>query len=213
MALVTAGMKSFFRETRPPRSITLISASASSGWTSLPFLKEASARETSSGPHRRRLDLRETMLTTARNSTLRPLASLSSDSAISNSAERLMITSSSVVSTTANPTDPSNLSVLNVNTFWSPLTSCSAVRPASSLDFALNCWEAKNCTSSTPVSSTSTATIIRSQSVVVGPCRFNVSDKIAHNSIPAVDLVGRRFIVMKVCAMMVLIEPQGRISI
>mmetsp|Transcript_23102 Transcript_23102/g.51779 ORF Transcript_23102/g.51779 Transcript_23102/m.51779 type:complete len:245 (+) Transcript_23102:470-1204(+) len=212
MAAVTAGMKSFFLDTRPPRSITVTCASLSEGTINLPFLKAASARESSSGPHRSRLDLSNTMLTTARNITLRPFASLSSDSASSNSADRFMITSSSVVSTTAKPTLPSNLSVLKVNTFWSPLTSASAERPASSEDLALNCCEARNCTSCTCASSTSTATIMRSQSVVVGPCRFSVSDRIAQSSIPAVALVGRRFMVTNVCAMMVLMEPQGRMS-
>ena len=66
--------------------------------------------------------------------------------------------------------------------------------------------------SSTPAISTSTVTIKRSHSVVVGPCRLSVSDRMAHSSMPAVALVGRRCWIRKVCVMMVDMDPHGRMS-
>jgi len=53
---------------------------------------------------------------------------------------------------------------------------------------------------------------IFNHSVVVGPCKLSVSDRMAHNNMPAVALVGLLCRVMKVCAMMVLMDPHGRIS-
>ena len=55
------------------------------------------------------------------------------------SSVRDKITSSSVVSTTENATDPLKASALKENSLQSPLMSAIDDIPASSLDLALNC--------------------------------------------------------------------------
>ena len=64
--------------------------------------------------------------------------------------------------------------------------------------------------SSTSEISARTATMSRSHSVVVGPNKLRVSERMAQSSIPAMGLDGRRLCVKNVWAMMVLMDPQGR---
>ena len=115
-------------------------------------------------------------------------------------------------STTAKPISPEKLGSSKPKTFWSPLTSATPESPASSRDLALNWSEASSWMSSTPAISASTATMSRSYSVVVGPSRLSVSERIAHSSMPAIGTGGRRACARKLCAMIVDIEPHGRMS-
>ena len=71
-----------------------------------------------------------------------------------------------------------------MNTLQSPLHSCAAVKRASSFDLALNCCDANKLMSSTPAITARIATIILSNEVVVGPCKFSVSLMMAHRSMP-----------------------------
>mmetsp|Transcript_9387 Transcript_9387/g.25523 ORF Transcript_9387/g.25523 Transcript_9387/m.25523 type:complete len:223 (+) Transcript_9387:1065-1733(+) len=58
----------------------------------------------------------------------------------------------------------------------------------------------------------SNVTIILSAFVVVTLCRFSVSERIAASKMRAIGFSSRRLLRMKLCATMVLMEPQGRMS-
>mmetsp|Transcript_69791 Transcript_69791/g.195085 ORF Transcript_69791/g.195085 Transcript_69791/m.195085 type:complete len:206 (+) Transcript_69791:133-750(+) len=185
VAEVSGGTNSFFRDTRLPMSMMLPSSLIGPS-------NAANARLRSASPARKRCERMSTMLTMARKMRSSFLSALTILSSGSSSLFLTMITSSSVVSTTANPILYPRSAPVRLKAFWSPHTSWCAERVASSFDLALNCWLARKLMSSISAISASSATIILSHSVVVGPRRLRVSERMAHRSMPAIGFEGRR---------------------
>mmetsp|Transcript_71838 Transcript_71838/g.135537 ORF Transcript_71838/g.135537 Transcript_71838/m.135537 type:complete len:238 (+) Transcript_71838:439-1152(+) len=205
MLPVKGGTNSFFRLTRLPRSMTPTSV------TSPP--NASFARATSGWSHISRFERINTMFTTARNKKSTPRSGFEVSSSGRSSALRSMMTASSVVSTTANPILNSTPPLpFSLNTLQSPLHSWVALNPTSSFDLALNCSVAIRLIFSTPAMMAKMATIILSHCVVVGPHRFRVSLMMAHSSMPAMPGGGLRPEVKYPWVTMVLMEPQGRMS-
>mmetsp|Transcript_16016 Transcript_16016/g.44905 ORF Transcript_16016/g.44905 Transcript_16016/m.44905 type:complete len:214 (+) Transcript_16016:350-991(+) len=206
MLLVTAGIKSFFLETRFPRSMIVPSALISP-------LNALDASDFSHGPHSSKLECNLTMLTIAKKRQEYPRSFLQATISGRSSSMRSMMTPSSVVSTTANPTSPLKPSLMSKEKlFWSPFTKPTALRPAKSLLLALNCRLASDWMSLTSAISDKTATMSLSHSVVVGPSKLRVSERMAQSNRPATLFDGRRLWVRNVWAMMVDMLPQGRMS-
>jgi len=76
--------------------------------------------------------------------------------------------------------------------------------------YGLTCMDARKLISSTPAICVSSAAMVRSQSVVVGPRRLSVSERMAHSSIPAVDLRGVRLCMKNECAMILAAAVGGQ---
>mmetsp|Transcript_34798 Transcript_34798/g.78651 ORF Transcript_34798/g.78651 Transcript_34798/m.78651 type:complete len:361 (-) Transcript_34798:428-1510(-) len=205
MLPVRGGTNSFFRETRLPRSMTPVEVTGP--------LKASFARATSGASHMSKLERISTMFTTARNRKSTPFSAFPRTSSGKSSAFRSIITASSVVSTTAKPILNSlSADPLSLKTLQSPLQSWVAERPTSSLLLALNCSDAKRLMSSTPAMMARMATMALSHWVVVGPLRFSVSLMIADRSMPAIAGGGLRPDAMYPWVIIVLMDPQGRMS-
>mmetsp|Transcript_48980 Transcript_48980/g.158678 ORF Transcript_48980/g.158678 Transcript_48980/m.158678 type:complete len:269 (+) Transcript_48980:900-1706(+) len=129
-----------------------------------------------------------------------------------NSGTRASMPAASVVSTTAKATWTGASALPSLNCLRSPSQSAYADMPARVRLFALNCCAASRFTSATPVYCTSRDTILRSQSVVVGERRLSVSERIACSSSPPTSRGIGRCSTTKECAMMVDMEPHGRMS-
>mmetsp|Transcript_23704 Transcript_23704/g.74581 ORF Transcript_23704/g.74581 Transcript_23704/m.74581 type:complete len:268 (-) Transcript_23704:566-1369(-) len=97
--------------------------------------------------------------------------------------------------------------------FWSPRTMEYGPRFTIHVVLARNISRATSSGSSTPPTCARSATANLSADVVVTLCRFSVSDRMAHMSARAVSARIMTLFLMKRCATIVDIEPQGLRSI
>mmetsp|Transcript_13271 Transcript_13271/g.55722 ORF Transcript_13271/g.55722 Transcript_13271/m.55722 type:complete len:496 (-) Transcript_13271:57-1544(-) len=212
-ALVSAGTKSFLRDTKPGRASVCAAPSATS--TTVPPYA-ATAKLASTRPHTTSVESSATISTTAR-STASTVSSATFTARISGTSSfaRASDAGASVVSTTAYATvyvffSPTSLA--NLNRFTSPFTSAYGVMSDNEWLFARNCLAASSLTSFTFRYCTSIATMRSSHAVVVGDRKFSVSLNIAESNIPATFL-GRNFsCVAKLCAIMDDMHPHGLMS-
>mmetsp|Transcript_14408 Transcript_14408/g.42360 ORF Transcript_14408/g.42360 Transcript_14408/m.42360 type:complete len:373 (+) Transcript_14408:333-1451(+) len=206
MALEMLGTKSFLRLTSEPTSMTPSSGSGEPG-------KAAAARAASAGPQTRSEDLSSTTSTTKRSRAAAPSSLRTRSISRSSSRRRSRMAAGAVVSTTDTatvPWKPPDTSKRKV--FMSPATSPLSDTASRSLLLALNWRAASSSTSSTRQSLARTASILRSQSVVVGLRRLSVSERMAQSRQPATGTGRRTPSVSARCARMVDMEPQGRTS-